>query len=368
MKKWFEIINKAEKSEIWIYEQIGEDFWTGDGITAKSFQKELALIKASQIDLHINSPGGEVFDGITIYNLIKQHPANVTTYIDGLAASIASVIALAGNTVIMAENALFMIHNPYGMAMGDAEEMRKTAELLDKVSGSLVLAYTSKTGKSDSEIQDLMNLETWMSAEEALGMGFADEIAEKMDMAACAKFVPVMAKAKFKHIPDEIVGIKTVVDENGNEFLHNKRGEFLAFGTASQLREIADLLDKTKQLFTEIIPESLSGDKQPPDNERDLEAFLRDAGGYTRKAAKSIIADGFKGLLRDAEAPKMAVHAEDVLRDAEQPKPADIVSIEDNQHSNVAKISPKDMDGVKLLVLAESIAPTKTLTKEVTKR
>ena len=209
MKKWFEIINKADKAEIWIYEQIGEDFWTGGGVTAKSFQKELSAVKASQIDLHINSPGGEVFDGITIYNLIKQHPANVTTYIDGLAASIASVIALAGDTVIMAENALYMIHNPWGFAIGDANEMRKTADLLDKVGSSLIVAYTSKSGKPDDEISALMNDETWMTAREAKDAGFIDDISEKMDLAACAKFVPAMQKAKFKNIPEDLTGSKS---------------------------------------------------------------------------------------------------------------------------------------------------------------
>jgi len=112
--KWFKIENKADKAEIWIYEEIGEDPWTGGGVTAKSFQKELSEIKASQIDLHINSIGGLVFEGIAIHNLLKQHPANVTTYIDGIAASISSVIALAGDKVIMAENGLFMIHNVSG--------------------------------------------------------------------------------------------------------------------------------------------------------------------------------------------------------------------------------------------------------------
>ncbi len=243
-KKWFEIINKADKAEIWIYEQIGEDFWTGGGITAKSFQKELSGIKASQIDLHINSPGGEVFDGITIYNLIKQHPANVTTYIDGLAASIASVIALAGDSVIMAENALYMIHNPWGFAMGDATEMRKTADLLDKVAGSLVTAYTSKTGKPDDDIQTLLDAETWMTAQEAKDAGFIDEISEQMDMAACAKFIPAMQKAKFKNIP-----------------------------------------------------ENLSGNKQTP-TAREAEKALRDVG-FTQAQAKSILADGFKGDQRD---------------------------------------------------------------------
>ncbi|HUT44358.1 MAG TPA: head maturation protease, ClpP-related, partial [Desulfobacterales bacterium] len=131
---------------------IGEDFWSGGGVTAKNFQKELSAIKASQIDLHINSPGGEVFDGIAIYNLIKQHPANVTTYIDGLAASIASVIALAGDTIYMAENALMMIHNPYGMVMGMAEDMRKMAERLDVVRDSISKAYLAKTDNSEEKI------------------------------------------------------------------------------------------------------------------------------------------------------------------------------------------------------------------------
>jgi len=277
-KKWFEIINKADKAEIWIYEQIGEDFWTGGGITAKSFQKELSGIKASQIDLHINSPGGEVFDGITIYNLIKQHPANVTTYIDGLAASIASVIALAGDSVIMAENALYMIHNPWGFAMGDATEMRKTADLLDKVAGSLVTAYTSKTGKPDDDIQTLLDAETWMTAQEAKDAGFIDEISEQMDMAACAKFIPAMQKAKFKNIP-----------------------------------------------------ENLSGNKQTP-TAREAEKALRDVG-FTQAQAKSILADGFKGDQRDvapvadqrdvaAPEPKKKDRVADLLTRAELMAPA----------------------------------------------
>jgi ATP-dependent protease ClpP protease subunit len=156
MKTWFKIENKGAVAEVWIYEQIGEDFWSGGGTTAKSFQAELAKIKAGQIDLHINCPGGEVFDGITIYNLIKQHPANVTTYIDGLAASIASLIALAGNQVKMADNALFMIHNPWGMTAGDSKEMRRMADRLDKVSGSLW--RTSR--RQDLKTRNLLSL--WM--------------------------------------------------------------------------------------------------------------------------------------------------------------------------------------------------------------
>lgn len=244
MKKWFKIENKADKSEVWIYEQIGEDFWDGSGITAKGFQKELAGIKASQIDLHINSPGGLVFDGITIYNLLKQHPANVTTYIDGLAASIASVIALAGDRVVMAENALFMIHKASGMVFGNSDDMRDFAEKLDKVNGSIATTYTSKTKKEETEINEMMKAETWLTAKDALDAGFIDEISGDADMSACVKFIPVMQKAKFQRIPEDIVA-----------------------------------------------------KKEKPDA-RTLERILRD-GGCSESMAKSILSSGYKGEQRD---------------------------------------------------------------------
>ena len=217
MKKWFNIINKADRAEVWIYEQIGEDYWDGSGITAKGFQKELSTIKASQIDLHINSPGGQVFDGITIHNLIKQHPANVTTYIDGLAASIASVIALAGDRVVMAENALFMVHKASGMVFGNSDDMRDFADKLDKVNGSIATTYISKTGKDEADINGLMSAETWLNAKDALAAGFVDEISGEADMTACAKFIPVMQKANFQNIPDDIAAKKEKLDARSLE-------------------------------------------------------------------------------------------------------------------------------------------------------
>ena len=261
MKTWYEIKNKSDKAEIWIYEEIGEDFWTGGGVTAKGFQKELAAIKADKIDLHINSPGGLVFDGITIYNLLKQHPANITTYIDGLAASIASVIALAGDSVIMAENALFMIHKASGLVMGNSDDMRAFAEKLDKVNTSIATTYISKTGKDEPEINDLMAAETWMTAAEALDFGFVDEISGEADMAACARFVPVMEKAKFQNIPGCIAGIK----------------------------------------------------EKP--TVKEAEKALRDAG-YSRKDSKAILAEGLKGYQRDADTPE----PKETPRDAVTPK------------------------------------------------
>ena len=248
MSKWYKIENKGDKAEIWIYESIGEDFWTGGGVTAKSFQKELSEIKASKIDLHINSPGGDVFDGITIYNLIKQHPAQVTTYIDGIAASIASVIAMAGDKIFMAENALFMLHNPAGMVFGEAADMRKMADLLDTVRDSISKSYVAKTGKTESEINALMDAESWLDADSAIDMGFVDDVTEKMDLAACARFVPIMAKSGFKKIPKQINAVR-------------------------------------------MAPTA-----------KDAEKSLRDAG-YSHKQAKVILAEGLKGYQRDVDPP-----------------------------------------------------------------
>jgi ATP-dependent protease ClpP protease subunit len=245
--KWYEIKNKADRAEIWLYELIGEDFWTGGGTTANEFRKELAEIKASQIDLHINSPGGDVFDGLAIYNLIKQHPAKVTTYIDGLAASIASVIAMAGDEIYMAENALFMIHKPYMLTVGNDDDHEKSKELLKTVGGSIAKSYASKTGKLEDELLEMMKVTTWFEADAAVSFGFVDEITEKIDMAACAKFVPVMVKAGFKNIPNAIT-------------------EF--------------------------------GKKKP--TAKDAEKALRDVG-FSVKQAKTVVAKGISECLRDVD-------------------------------------------------------------------
>jgi len=265
MKKWFEIKNKTEKkAEIWIYEMIGEDFWTGDGITAKSFQKELAEIKATEIDLHINSPGGDVFDGNTIYNLLKQHSAKITTYIDGLAASIASVIALAGEKVYMAENALMMIHNPWGVTMGGASDMRKMADTLDKVRDSMTTIYMGKTGKDDGEINSLLEAETWMNADEALEMGFVDEISGKMDMAACAKFQPVMAKLGYKHIPK----------------VFKPQDKLSVKDAEKALRDVGFSIKESKSILSKGFPDDL----RDVDHEEVLTTeTLRDAGVQSKK-------------------------------------------------------------------------------------
>jgi len=173
-KSWYTITAQADgdesqSAEIHIYDYIGE--W---GVSARGFVSELKNIDAAQIDLHINSPGGSVVDGVAIQNALKQHSAKVTTYIDGLAGSIASIIALAGDEIQIADNAYVMIHNPASIVFGEAADMLKEAEVLNKMADGLAGDYSRKMGITVEEARALMDEETWYLGEEAVDAGFAD--------------------------------------------------------------------------------------------------------------------------------------------------------------------------------------------------
>ncbi|ADW76103.1 peptidase S14 ClpP (plasmid) [Rahnella aceris] len=172
-KSWFRMKASGDKTaDIYIYDEIG--YW---GVTARQFTSSMkALGDLDHINLHIHSPGGDVFDGIAIYNLLNSHTASKTVYIDGLAASMASVIAMVGNPIIMPENAMMMIHKPWGITGGDANDMRDYADLLDKVEAVLIPSYAKKTGKTPDELALMLGEETWMTAQECLEHGFADQI------------------------------------------------------------------------------------------------------------------------------------------------------------------------------------------------
>jgi ATP-dependent Clp protease protease subunit len=145
-----------------------------------------ALGDVKRVHLRINSPGGDVFAAHTILNLLKNHPAKVTTHIDGLAASAASIVAMAGDEVIMPSNGMMMIHNPQGCQKGDARDMQDMASILNKVRDGIVAVYQDKTGMERQAIINLMNAETWMSADQAKELGFVDTISDCVDVAACA--------------------------------------------------------------------------------------------------------------------------------------------------------------------------------------
>ena len=180
MKGWYDFRAQAKGAEIIIYDEIG-----AFGIPAKAFLDELkALGPVAELTLRINSPGGSVFDGVAIYNALKRHDAAITVWIDGIAASIASVIAMAGDEVVMPENAMLMLHDPAGLVIGTAADMRAMADALDKMKAGMVAAYRDKSGRDDAEIEALMRDETWLSAQEAVDLGLADRVEKPVRMAA----------------------------------------------------------------------------------------------------------------------------------------------------------------------------------------
>lgn len=185
--------------EILIYSDIGPEEW--GGVSAKSIKAQLDKMgDADEITVRINSPGGDVFDGFAIYNLLAQHPAKIHVKVDGWAASAASVIMMAGDTREVAANALVMIHNPWTMAIGDASNMRKTADLLDQIKDSIITTYKAGTTLADEEIVSLMDAETWFDAQGAIDAGLATAVVGKSD-----KTTKNTAKSWIRNAPQEPV-------------------------------------------------------------------------------------------------------------------------------------------------------------------
>jgi ATP-dependent Clp protease protease subunit len=158
---------------------IAEETWWGDEVTPKAFRSEL-MAGSGDVTVWINSPGGDVFAASAIYTMLLDYPGKVTVKVDGIAASAASVIAMAGTEVLMSPTAMLMIHNPSTFAIGDAEEMQKAIALLCEVKESTLTAYEFKTGLSRSKLSKLMDAETWMSAKRAISDGFADGMLENV--------------------------------------------------------------------------------------------------------------------------------------------------------------------------------------------
>lgn len=154
---------------------IAEESWFDDEVTPAAFKAELTS-GSGPITVWINSPGGDCVAAAQIYNMLMDYPADVTVRIDGIAASAASVIAMAGTKVQMSPVSVMMIHNPLTVAMGDSDEMRRAIQLLDEVKESIINAYEIKTGLSRAKLSHLMDGETWMNAKKALELGFCDEI------------------------------------------------------------------------------------------------------------------------------------------------------------------------------------------------
>lgn len=169
---WYTIKNQTDDTtEIMIYDEIGYF-----GVTASDFVRDISNLKTPSILLRLNSPGGEVFDGVAIYQALKDHPANITVQIDSLAASIASVIAMAGDEVIIGKNATMMIHDGSGLCVGNAADMKQMVDLLDQVSDNIASIYADRAGGTPASWRKKMTAETWYTANEAVKAGLADKI------------------------------------------------------------------------------------------------------------------------------------------------------------------------------------------------
>lgn len=207
MKKFWECKQSANQNEadVFIFGEIVSFKWEDTDTTAASFQKDLKKLgEVSQINLHINSPGGSVFEGIAIGNMLRQHKARVVAHVDALAASIASVIVASCDKVIMPENSMLMIHNPWTISMGNAKELRKQADDLDKIAESSVVTYLAKAGEklTEEKIKQIMDEETWMSAQEAYNYGLCDVVESANQVAAS---ISQKLFETYKKVPEKLL-------------------------------------------------------------------------------------------------------------------------------------------------------------------
>ena len=240
-EKWYNIQNKAgETADIYIFDEIGTY-----GVTAQDFISEIKGLKDMPIDLRINSLGGDVFDGMAMYNVIKRREAKTTVYIEGIAASIATIIALGADEVIMAENSLFMIHNAWGGTSGEAKDMRKTAETLDKITSELTDIYVKKTGLSYDALAEMMDEESWLNAQEAFDLGFIDTISDSIKVAAKYDV------SKFKNITQEEIKNKLSININNKKMTNelkdwfNSKVEEIVTAVKGEVKVSADVAEQT---------------------------------------------------------------------------------------------------------------------------
>ena len=174
-KFWNWVRNEGEKRVLLLDGEISDETWWGDEVTPQMFRSELNAAEGD-IDLWINSPGGDCYAAAQIYNMLMEYKGNVNVKIDGIAASAASVVAMAGSTVEISPLGLMMLHNPMTVSIGDTHEMERTITFLSEIKESIINAYEIKTGLSRAKISRLMDAETWMNAKKAVELGFADSV------------------------------------------------------------------------------------------------------------------------------------------------------------------------------------------------
>ena len=247
MGRFWKIKNEADAdAELLLYGSISDTSWYGDEVTPRLFAEELRALGGKSLTVRVNSPGGDVFAAQSIYNQLKTYGGHITMRIDGLAASAATIVTCAGDTVIMPSNALYMIHNPATYTWGDANEMRTAADVLDTVRQTIIDVYKKRAGNhlTAEELAAMMDDETWFTAEEALAYGFVDRIDEKSTVTNRMKDGLLIVNTvscdlgKFRHADKvkELIngkdGTKNMGENTGMNDLLSKIKDLLNGGTA----------------------------------------------------------------------------------------------------------------------------------------
>ncbi len=191
----------SDAPSVYLYGVIGDDY---GGITSAQFRKELAEIPPRKpINLHIHSEGGSVFEGIAMFNQLRQRIGKISVVVDGLAASAASFVAMAGSTITMAQHSWMMIHEAHGIKEGRASDFRAAADQIDAMNSEIVSIYAPRWKGTEAELRAAMDAETWLDAEAAVKVGLADAVGESLSIAACVS-PEVNAKLKFKCVPESL--------------------------------------------------------------------------------------------------------------------------------------------------------------------
>jgi len=283
-RPWYSIQGSAaepETADVSIYDAIGS--WS-DGVTAKQFLADLQVIPETvkTINLHVNSPGGDVFDAITIANGLRAHRAKVRTTIEGLAASAATIVTQGGSDeVLVADNAVVMIHDPWGFAMGTAKDMRNTADALDRSRDAIVATYRRKSPLSARKLADMMDATTWMSADEAVSNGFADQ---KMKWLKAANTIDPGAIQALGDIPEAYR--ETV------QSLQKPKHVDLIMEIKVDAAQVDAAVEQIKESAVEVkvIPEPDPVDAVPAASPEAVLALCREAGIQDLEFASNIIA------------------------------------------------------------------------------
>lgn len=258
MKTWFNAKRDAgsKVASIRIFDQIGKN-WFGEGTGAKDFTEAVDALGGDleTLNVHINSPGGNVYEGLAIYNYLKRHQAEVVVYVDGIAASIASIIAMAGDRIVIPANAAIFIHNPFTWAQGDANALRKTADELEAMTGSLLGIYMTRSKLDAADVTAMMNAETMITAEEAVEWGFADEIEDAIPMAANTappEAAPYMARMamQMSALETQVAQLTALLAESNAtvESLHEQLADVIWVDEEEELMDAEDIIAMVEEM------------------------------------------------------------------------------------------------------------------------